>query len=139
MRPVCSSFDVITKDQRWRMGVKETEREKGEKGSTTYPPYFPLQRLSLPPIETKPQVLPYFPSVFPLLSCKSFLRECSPITHSTNRLLRSFPFFLSLLSPDVYAETTYLHIIFSMDFTFFICSHRTRPLICIVETKRCHE
>lgn len=60
------------------------EEEREGKGSTTYPfSYFPLQRLSLLPIETKPQVLPYFPSVFPLLSCKSFLRECSPVTHST--------------------------------------------------------
>lgn len=95
-----------------RRKERERVREGKREGSTTYPlPYFPLQRLPPPPIETKPQVLPYFPSVFPLLSCKSFLRECSSVTHSTRLSLSllSFPFLpLSFASRPMFTPENYL-------------------------------
>lgn len=116
---------------------REPEREKGEKGSATYPPYFPLQRLSLPPIETKPQVLPYFPSVFPLLSCKSFLRECSPITHSTIAHSASPLSFLSLASLAWCLRQNNL-------FTYYILNGFRILYVSTQDTstysrKRCHE
>lgn len=103
-------------------------RRRREKGSTTYPPpYFPLQRLSLPPIETKPQVLPYFPSVFPLLSCKSFLRECSPVTHSTLAPHNS-SLSATRLPPPMFTLEQPIRVLYSQWISHSSCARAARRL-----------
>lgn len=138
-RAACLLSFRCNNERRGRRGKgdeKDGRRERRE-SSTTYPPYFPLQRLSLPPIETKPQVLPYFPSVFPLLSCKSFLRECSPIIYSTiAHSASSLLSFLSLASPAWCLCRNNLFAYYILNGFRILHVLRAGPVICTVEAKR---
>lgn len=82
------------------------------------------------PIETKPHVLPYFPSVYPL--CKSFIYRLSipsfPIFSCFFAVVPAFLFFISMLLRLVF--------LFSFIFCFFFDRFVTHPAFTLCASIR---